>query len=247
MAQIWDMKGLSPVEKLSLLALADWANDDGLAWPSIQQIADKTGCSKRTVQMAFKKAEQVGILTRNQVAGKGCNYTLHPRTSCTPATDAPVQESAQTRAGGAPNTPVNTIKKKDTNVSKKEISVQPAKPDSVSDEVFKDWVAMRKSMKAPASQTAINGIAREAERAGWTLEDALAECVARGWRGFKAGWVKDDGRNEKTGSVTESAVAGAKARLASIRSESPSGDRGSDVQRIGKMPDPVRSLGHVAR
>ncbi|MEW4469023.1 helix-turn-helix domain-containing protein [Parasphingorhabdus sp. JC815] len=246
MSEIWDMEGLSPVEKLSLLALADWANDDGLAWPSIKQIADKTGCSRRTVQAAFSRAEKEGLLTREQVIGKGCKYTIHPCKRRTRAGGAPVQESAQTRAGGAPNTPVNTIKKKDTNVSKKEKPIPPAKPDSVSAEVWDDWLAMRKAMKAPVSKTAINGIAREAERAGWPLEDALAECVARGWKGFKADWVRnDERRNEKSGSVTESAVAGAKARLASLRGESTSGDRRPDVRRIGQMPDPLRSIGHV--
>ena len=36
----------------------------------------------------------------------------------------------------------------------------------------------------------MKSIAKEAQKAGWTLEQALAECAARGWRGFKAEWVK---------------------------------------------------------
>lgn len=35
------------------------------------------------------------------------------------------------------------------------------------------------------------GIRREAENAGWPLDAALAECVSRGWQGFKADWVRD--------------------------------------------------------
>ena len=41
------------------------------------------------------------------------------------------------------------------------------------------------------SENVINSINKEAQKAGWTLEQALAECAARGWRGFKADWVKD--------------------------------------------------------
>jgi hypothetical protein len=36
----------------------------------------------------------------------------------------------------------------------------------------------------------IKTIAAEAQKAGWTLDKALAECAARGWRGFKAEWVQ---------------------------------------------------------
>jgi hypothetical protein len=37
----------------------------------------------------------------------------------------------------------------------------------------------------------INSIQREADKAGWSLEQALSETVTRGWRSFKADWVKD--------------------------------------------------------
>ena len=37
----------------------------------------------------------------------------------------------------------------------------------------------------------IKSIRSEADKAGWTLEQALIEITARGWRGFKAEWVKD--------------------------------------------------------
>ena len=53
------------------------------------------------------------------------------------------------------------------------------------------WIAHRKHLKTAISQTAINLIANEAEKAGITLTDALAESIARGWRGFKAEWVQD--------------------------------------------------------
>lgn len=39
------------------------------------------------------------------------------------------------------------------------------------------------------TETALEAIRREAQKAGWTLEDALRESCARGWMGFKASWV----------------------------------------------------------
>ena len=56
---------------------------------------------------------------------------------------------------------------------------------------------MRKQQKSPITETVINGIQREAIKAGVTLEDALRTCCERGWRGFKAEWLatKKNGRD----------------------------------------------------
>jgi uncharacterized protein YdaU (DUF1376 family) len=64
-------------------------------------------------------------------------------------------------------------------------------PEGVSKEVWESFVKQRKLSRAAISETVINGIAREANKAGWTLEEALAEVATRGWRGFKADWVLD--------------------------------------------------------
>ena len=64
-------------------------------------------------------------------------------------------------------------------------------PEGVSDQVWQDFKKSRKTMRAAITQSAIDGIKREADKAGWSLEDALRECCARGWRGFKAEWVAD--------------------------------------------------------
>jgi uncharacterized protein YdaU (DUF1376 family) len=80
--------------------------------------------------------------------------------------------------------PINT---KHTHISSSKVNT----PPNVSDETWSSFIAQRKLSKATISQTVINSFQREADKAGWTLEAALAETVARGWRGFKADWVKD--------------------------------------------------------
>jgi uncharacterized protein YdaU (DUF1376 family) len=64
-----------------------------------------------------------------------------------------------------------------------------APPEGVLDSVWTDFVQHRKAIKAPLTDTAIKGIEREAQKAGITLNNALQEICARGWRGFKAEWV----------------------------------------------------------
>lgn len=85
-----------------------------------------------------------------------------------------------------------------------------------------DWIQSRKQLKATPTQTAIDGIAKEAARAGISLADALALCCQRGWRGFKAEWLKPD--QVKTGyqtsrDVRDSAFLSAIGMSAPQRSE----------------------------
>jgi len=72
---------------------------------------------------------------------------------------------------------------------KKEKATVVAAPEGVSEEVWDSFVKQRKTARAVITPVVINSIAEQAKLAGWTLEKALAECAARGWRGFKAEWV----------------------------------------------------------
>jgi len=68
------------------------------------------------------------------------------------------------------------------------------KPVDVSQEVWDSFSAIRKAKRAPVSQIAIDGISREANKAGITLEQALTVCCERGWQSFKAEYVKESSR-----------------------------------------------------
>ena len=74
-------------------------------------------------------------------------------------------------------------------------------PAGVSLEVWNDFVLQRKKSKAVISENVIKTIAKEAAKANWSLEQALAECAARGWRGFKAEWVKDKQTQSERGNA----------------------------------------------
>ncbi len=74
---------------------------------------------------------------------------------------------------------------------KKATSVAP--PEGVSNSVWQEFKTLRKAKKAPITQRAIDAITTEANKAGWTLEKALEECVVRGWQAFKAEWVAKKG------------------------------------------------------
>jgi uncharacterized protein YdaU (DUF1376 family) len=66
-----------------------------------------------------------------------------------------------------------------------------APPFGVTESVWQDWLKLRKEKKAAVTQTALDGIEREAKKAGVSLQTALETCCARGWTGFKATWMEE--------------------------------------------------------
>jgi hypothetical protein len=58
------IRGLGPSEKLVLLALANFANEEMRCWPSQERLADDTELSARTVWTALQSLETKGVLSR---------------------------------------------------------------------------------------------------------------------------------------------------------------------------------------
>lgn len=58
-----------------------------------------------------------------------------------------------------------------------------AKPDDVSEQVWNDFVTLRKTKKAPITETAINGFRKDAEKNGVSLEEVIAFAVKNGYQG----------------------------------------------------------------
>jgi hypothetical protein len=80
-------------------------------------------------------------------------------------------------------------KERETETKKKSTVV--SCPDFVEQQVWNDFLLIRKAKNAPMTETALRGIEREAKKAGWSLNMAIAESVSRGWQSFKAEWVKE--------------------------------------------------------
>jgi hypothetical protein len=80
--------------------------------------------------------------------------------------------------------------KKETKAEKEPLKrVIVEKPESVSQQVWDDWLTIRKSKKAALTQTAWELMLKEVDKAGWTIEAAIDECCLRTWASFKASWV----------------------------------------------------------
>jgi hypothetical protein len=59
----------------------------------------------------------------------------------------------------------------------------------VDEKLLSDWLAVRKDKRAGTlTETAVEGLVREAEKAGITVPDAVRYCVEANWVGFNAGF-----------------------------------------------------------
>jgi uncharacterized protein YdaU (DUF1376 family) len=92
-------------------------------------------------------------------------------------------------------------------INHKPIKNTVAPPIGVTDSVWQDWVKLRKEKRAAVTQTAINGIEREAKKAGVSLQVALETCCERGWTGFKADWLASKSLS-KTGQTNQTVMSG---------------------------------------
>jgi hypothetical protein len=70
------------------------------------------------------------------------------------------------------------------------------KPDDVDQQIWDDWVQLRKSKKATVTQTVITEARNEALKANLSFEDFLKAWCLQGSQGFKAEWIKDKAQKQ---------------------------------------------------
>lgn len=227
--------------KLTLLALANYADaDDCTAYPSQKAMSQKTCLSTRAIRDHLVTLEKLGVISRvprkrengtyttdlftlnvgfapSKAIGKNSQRQILPaakndkiqrQISPNPAADSAYQESS-----------LDSIitKGESSNISRPKRSAEIDLLEDVDQQIATDFISLRKAKKSPLTETAVKGIRREAERVGYTLEQALTVCCERGWSGFKAEWIL---REQSTGKIPISkeqekreATERAKARL----------------------------------
>jgi uncharacterized protein YdaU (DUF1376 family) len=90
---------------------------------------------------------------------------------------------------------------------KKEKATVVACPSDVGEQVWQDWLLLRKAKKASVTETVVKGARSEANKLGWPLEKFLAEWCTRGSQGLKAEWVKDQTMS-RTGQTNQTVMSG---------------------------------------
>lgn len=209
LARVWELSAQAGNDLLMLLAIADFADDDGRAYPSIATLARKCRMTPRNVNLILAELRKTGELVVRQNEGpKGTNLyrvVLPPplKKPSPPEETFTLKDSSATPEETfppplkKPSDEPSVNRQQPSTRSRTQFELTKFDPRShlagldVPAEVIGDWLALRKQQKAPATKTAIDGIEREAKKASIGLADALRTCCERGWRGFNASWMQD--------------------------------------------------------
>jgi hypothetical protein len=74
--------------------------------------------------------------------------------------------------------------------SKKKKATDVACPSNVDQQVWNDWLIVRKGKGAKSlTETAWTRFTNQVEKAGWGLEQAISHCCLKNWVSFEADWV----------------------------------------------------------
>lgn len=207
MSRVWEKAATDdPSTLLVMLALADWANDDGVCWPAIDSIAEKCRISGRTAQRIIRELEECGLLEVTRKKGRSHTNTYRLKVpTCQVLFDikgvseSPIENEKVT----------NETEKVTNHVLKGDIAVspepsEPSKPEPsitkradknktfklpgwVPKQDWEDWLEVRKKKGAPATVRAMElNLERLAkyQNKGHPPEKVLQLAIERGWTGL---------------------------------------------------------------
>lgn len=186
MSAIWDHGPEKQADRFVLLALADFANDDGECWPSVKTVSRKVCMTERGVQKIVQRLESEGWLSVVYGGGRhGCNlYTVNPergspRTTFTPNVDTETpNKDAENPERGSPE-PSLTINEP----SLPPVSPKPKPPPKA--HLPEDWTPTDSDREYAISQNLTDDDIEEIAddfRTYWTERtDARGKKSERGW------------------------------------------------------------------
>ncbi|HEY4083425.1 MAG TPA: helix-turn-helix domain-containing protein [Burkholderiaceae bacterium] len=235
MARVWSDSAQSGSHLLMLLAIADFADDDGRAYPSVAGLAVKCRMKVRNANYVLADLQASGELrVKTNQGPRGTNlYQLVLGSSSAPnitkplqagagmQSAAPLQSSAQTPAtecakplqAAADEPSLNHHEpSKVVGAARKKRSPTETKNDveflvaaGCDRQHAEDWLKVRKAKRAAFTQTAWADLCSEAEKAGITPGEAVAICAKRSWQGFDSSWEWRRGSSHGNAAPAETA------------------------------------------
>lgn len=146
-------------------------------------------------EIAAYRAKAETAKANGRMGGRPSKATANPeKPSGFQSGSDPIATRKPEQAGSQTNQePITNNQEPKTNSKTTERAMPSASLDLLSGipaQLAIDFKKLRSKKNAPITPTAIEGIKREAAKAGITLEAALTMCCERGWSGFKADWAE---------------------------------------------------------
>jgi len=81
MTLVWEHAPCRENALIVLLALADWSNDDGVCWPSMEKLANKARVDRRSAQRIVRRLVQDQLITIEEGGGRARQHRYKVETA----------------------------------------------------------------------------------------------------------------------------------------------------------------------
>jgi len=209
----WEWYDHAPT-KILFLHLLLKANHKDVNWRGInlkkgsfitgrKKLSDETGLSEQSIRTALKNLQSTNEITIKPQKNfsiismvkwssyQGNQPTINQRST----NDQPTINQQLTTDNNDNN---------DNNIDKKNKTKKVSKPDDVDEDVWRDWLQLRKNKGAVVSERVLSIVRKNAEQVQMTMQAALEKMIEKNWRGFQAKWIinereQDAKRNNNNG------------------------------------------------
>lgn len=200
---------LEPTTKLVLYTISVYMNELGSgAFPSYATLASDCQLKKNTVMKHVKIAVENGFLRKEKCARENGSTTSNRYFALYPEGVHLHQlggSPASTRPSSPASTPINTPEiNTPENILEGDAAPKPKrnkfaidKPDDIDQQVWDDYIAIRRQKKTPYTQTAHSRNVSQAQKAGISINEALAFTCHKGWQSFTADYYFNATRGNK--------------------------------------------------
>ena len=243
MSAVWKHAPYSGNTLLTLLALADWSDDAGLSWPSVEKLSGKTRQSERNTRYTLRKLEADGFVTQEHrkdtsslyrinlaklYSGRGVNFAggggqilqgggqnaTEPVSQIAPYTSLDTSVKANTNK----HSEIQSVLLEGLELEVKKFII----PEWVPADLWKAFIEMRKKIKAPMTDKAVELAIRKLQvlaTQGYSPGDVLEQSILNGWKGLFP--VKEDYVSGKRTRVDEIQQRNREILVASLNRNSP--------------------------
>lgn len=150
-------------------------------------IADYEAMAEKNRRNAQKRAKKTVATEGKEPTGESAPIALQP-TGNPLATQSPLTNNHKPITNNHKEEKKETKKKSAAPKAPKAAPVE--KPEGVSDELWAEWYAHKKRKSGSVTQRMLDGLIREAGKAGITVAEAMEYQLEKGWTGFEADWYE---------------------------------------------------------
>jgi DNA-binding transcriptional MerR regulator len=171
---------------------AKWQGNDvkrGQFISSLGNISNATGISIQQIRTILKKLEKTNEIevksTSQFTIVTICKYECYQDENET--TNKPLTNNQQTT--NKPSTTNKNDKKEKNNIYS---FLDSLINNGFDEKLSRDWMEVRKQLKAVNTETAFNAFMLQVEKHGGNKNEILKKCVERSWKGFNHTWIEKE-------------------------------------------------------